>query len=83
VDTKFDDATQQIAITPIFTVDNAKGVNCHAVAYFYDERGVPLKDINNLYAASDGSVSSTADFTPATRSHCIITARLIQDPFAI
>lgn len=64
VDTKFDDATQQIAITPIFTIDNAKGVNCHAVAYFYDEKGVPLKDINSLYAASDGSVSSTADFTP-------------------
>jgi hypothetical protein len=64
VDAKFDNTTQQIAITPIFTIDNAKGINCHAVAYFYDERGVPLKDLNNLYAAKDGSVSSLADFTP-------------------
>jgi serralysin len=64
VETKFDDATQQIAVTPIFTIDNAKGISCHAVVYFYDEKGVPLKGNNTLYEATDGSVSSTADFTP-------------------
>lgn len=64
VQSKFDDAGQQIAITPVFTIENAKGINCHAVAYFYDERGVPLRDLNNLYVTSDGTVSSMVDFTP-------------------
>lgn len=64
VQTKFNDDTQQIEITPIFTIENAKGINCHAVAYFYDERGVPLKDNNQLYVTRDGTVSSTVDFTP-------------------
>jgi serralysin len=64
VQVKFNDASQQIEATPIFTIENAKGINCHAVAYFYDEKGVPLKDVNNLYATRDGTVSSTVDFTP-------------------
>ena len=64
VETKYDDNGQQIAVMPIFTIEGAKGINCHAVAYFYDDKGVPLKDINNLYATRDGTVSSTADFTP-------------------
>jgi hypothetical protein len=64
VEVKYDDAGQQIAITPIFTIENAKGINCHAVAYFYDDRGIPLKDINQLYVTRDGTVSSTVDFTP-------------------
>jgi hypothetical protein len=64
VEKKYDDAGQQIAITPIFTIEGAKGINCHAVAYFYDERGIPLKDLNNLYVTRDGTVSSTVDFTP-------------------
>ncbi|MDP4265212.1 MAG: M12 family metallopeptidase [Bacteroidota bacterium] len=64
VETKFSDAAQQIEITPIFTIEGAKGITCHAVAYFYDDNGVPLKDLNNLYATRDGTVSSTVDFTP-------------------
>jgi hypothetical protein len=64
VETKYDDPNQQIVITPIFTVEGAKGTTCHAVAYFYDERGVPLKDLNNLYVTRDGTVSSTTDFAP-------------------
>jgi serralysin len=64
VSTKFNDNTQQIEITPIFTIEGAKGMNCHAVAYFYDDKGVPLKDLNNLYTTRDGTVSSTVDFTP-------------------
>ncbi|MEI9909117.1 MAG: M12 family metallopeptidase [Bacteroidota bacterium] len=61
---KFDETMRQIAIEPVFTVENAKGLNCHAVAYFYDEKGVPLKDNNNLYTTRDGTVSSTVDFKP-------------------
>ncbi|MEI9944721.1 MAG: M12 family metallopeptidase [Chitinophagaceae bacterium] len=64
VQTKFVDATQQIEITPIFTIDKAKGVSCHAVAYFYDSKGVPLKDNNNLYNTRDATVASTVDFSP-------------------
>jgi hypothetical protein len=64
VETKFDDDDQKIKITPIFTIEAAKGINCHAVAYFYDDKGVPLKDNNNLFVTRDGTVSSTADFTP-------------------
>lgn len=64
VQSKFNDATQQIEITPIFTIEGAKGVKCHVTTYFYDEKGVPLKDINSLYSTTGGTVSSTIDFTP-------------------
>jgi hypothetical protein len=65
LETKFDDAAQQIKITPIFTVQNAKGLKCLAVAYFYNESGVPLRDLNNLYHTVDGNVSSSENFTPS------------------
>lgn len=64
VQATFNDASQQIEITPIFTIEGAKGILCHAVAYFYDDKGVPLRDNNNLYNTRDGTVSSTADFRP-------------------
>jgi hypothetical protein len=64
VQSQFDDTGQQLAITPVFTIENAKGIGCHAVAYFYDGRGVPLRDLNGKYVTRDGTVSSTIDFTP-------------------
>ncbi|MFI5128941.1 MAG: M12 family metallopeptidase [Chitinophagales bacterium] len=64
VQSQYDDTNQRVVITPVFTIENAKGVACHAVAYFYDERGIPLKDLNNQYVTRDGTVSSTVDFTP-------------------
>ena len=64
VRSQYDNEGQRIAITPVFTIENAKGINCHAVAYFYDEKGVPLKDLNGLYVTRDGTVSSTVDFIP-------------------
>ena len=63
--TKYDDANQQIVITPIFTIENAKGLKCKAVAYFYYTNDVPLRDHNNAYHTSDGNVSSSSDFTPS------------------
>ena len=65
VRTEYDDANQQLKITPIFTIENAKGLKCKAVAYFYYDNGVPLRDHNNLYHTVDGNVSSSADFTPS------------------
>ncbi|MBS1918679.1 MAG: hypothetical protein JST17_00335 [Bacteroidetes bacterium] len=62
--TSFDDVGQQIKITPAFTISNAKGLNCLAVAYFYYDNGQPLRDHNNLYHTVDGNVSSSANFTP-------------------
>ncbi|MBL7740301.1 MAG: hypothetical protein JNK14_13885 [Chitinophagaceae bacterium] len=64
LEVKYEDAGQRIALTPIFTIENAKGVACHAVAYFYDERGVPLKDINSTYSTRESTIASTVDFTP-------------------
>lgn len=64
VDSRFDDSAQEIVLTPSFTIEGAKGIPCHAVAYFYNEQGLPLQDQNNLYVTRDGTVSSTADFTP-------------------
>lgn len=64
IQTKFNDAAQQIEITPVFTISNAKSIGCHAVAYFYTSEGVPLKDYNNLYNTSGGTVASTVDFKP-------------------
>lgn len=62
---EYDDANQQIKITPMFTIDNAKGLKCLAVAYFYYDNGTPLRDHNNLYHTVDGNVSSSANFTPS------------------
>ena len=62
--TKFDDAGQQIIITPIFTIENAKGVTCKAAAYFYTDQGVALRDYNSLYYSADGGVASVVDFKP-------------------
>jgi hypothetical protein len=62
--TRFNDNAQQIEITPIFTISNAKGITCHAVAYFYSGQGVALKDYNNLFSTRDGTVASTVDFIP-------------------
>lgn len=61
---KFNDISQQIQITPVFTIENAKDIKCHAVAYFYTSQGTPLKDYNSLYNTRDGTVASTVDFTP-------------------
>lgn len=61
----FDDAAQQMVITPIFTIENAKYLNCKAVAYFYYSNGTPLRDQNQRYHTVDGHVSSSADFRPA------------------
>ncbi len=36
-----------------------------AVAYFYTEQGVPLRDYNQLYYSSDGNVAAIGDFTPS------------------
>jgi hypothetical protein len=63
--TSFDDHGQQVVITPVFTIENAKGLNCKAVAYFYNSNGVALKDYNQRYHTVDGYVSSSADFKPA------------------
>ncbi len=60
----FNDATQQIEITPTFTIEGAKNVNCRAVAYFYNSNGVPISDNNNLYNTTDGTVASTVNFRP-------------------
>ncbi|MCC7399895.1 MAG: hypothetical protein IT214_00260 [Chitinophagaceae bacterium] len=62
--TSFDDAGQQLKITPAFTISNAKGVKCLAVIYFYNENGQPLRDHNNYYHTVDGNVSSMEYFTP-------------------
>jgi len=63
---KFNQHTKELEITPAFTISNAKGIPCHAVAYFYDNNGTALKTgANNIYRAADGTVSSPTDFTPA------------------
>ncbi len=64
VRTKFNDVAQQIEIIPMFTIENAKGLNCRAVAYFYTSQGVPLKDYTSKYYTLEGTVASTVDFTP-------------------
>lgn len=62
--TSYDDAGQQLKITPAFTISNAKGLKCLAVAYFYYENGEPLRDHNNSYHTVDGNVSGSQNFTP-------------------
>ena len=64
VQTVYDDANQQLKITPIFTISNAKGLNCLAVAYFYYDNDEPLMDHNGAYNTVDGHVSSSEKFIP-------------------
>jgi len=48
-----------------FEVDNLKGVDCKAAAYFYYSSGGKLRDSNNSYCTNDGYVSSYGvGFTP-------------------
>lgn len=64
VRTNYNDNLQQIEITPIFTIENAKDITCHAVAYFYTSEGVALIDKNGLHSTRDGTVAVTVDFRP-------------------
>ncbi len=64
VQVSFNNGTRQIEITPSFTIEGAKNINCKAVAYFYNKNGTPLRDFNNLYNTKDGTVASTVDFNP-------------------
>ena len=47
-----------------FNIENLKGINCQAVAYFYDSTGKPLTDTNGKYADNNGGVATYDSFTP-------------------
>ena len=47
-----------------FVVDNLKGVDCKATAYFYYNTGEPLKDTNGKLTTTDGQVAVSAEFKP-------------------
>ena len=64
IQTKFNDTKQQIEITPVFTISNAKGQSCHAVAYFYDRNGKELKSYSDIYTTTGKTLASTVDFKP-------------------
>ncbi len=66
IQTKYNDDAQQIEVTPVFTISNAKGIACHATAYFYDNNGVALRarSMNSDYCATDGTIAATSNFTP-------------------
>jgi hypothetical protein len=66
IETKYNDDAQQIEVTPVFTIYNAKGIGCHATAYFFDANGNPLKAkySNGVYASQGGYIASTVDFKP-------------------
>lgn len=60
------DVDARLEVRPSFTIYNAKNVLCHAVLYFYDEQGNPLKTGNlGEYTSADGTILSSLDFRPA------------------
>ena len=64
IETKFNDDAQRIEIIPVFTISNAKGVTCHAVAYFYDSNRNELKSYSDIYTTTRKTLASTVDFKP-------------------
>lgn len=62
---KANDKTEEIEVTPVFTLNNAAGIKCHIAALFYDEKGIPLRNPGKLYFNTDGIVSVIRDFIPA------------------
>ncbi len=47
-----------------FNIKNRKGIQCRAVAYFFDETHHPLQDINQRFQTADGKVSVGSTFRP-------------------
>ena len=47
-----------------FDINNLKGKDCIAIAYFYFENGEPLFDFNQQYCTTDGEVASWTNFVP-------------------
>lgn len=75
---KFDDIHVEYDITRFerkgmvihikFSVTGLKGIQCKAVAYFYQRTGEALKDTNGTFTTVDGSVSASDVFTPGYES---------------
>lgn len=51
-----------------FVVTGLVGVQCKAVAYFYERTGEALKDTDGTFTTVDGSVSASDVFTPGYES---------------
>lgn len=53
-----------------FQIDNLKGSQCQATAFFYsnDDGEKPLKDCNRNYCSTDGQVCVSSDFTPGHKN---------------
>jgi hypothetical protein len=47
-----------------FTIDNVKGRDCKASAYFYYATGEKLEDTNGKFNTTDGQVAVSTDFKP-------------------
>jgi tetratricopeptide (TPR) repeat protein len=53
-----------IQIRVNFNITNRKGIQCRTVAYFYDEKGQPLNDVNQRFNSVDNKVSVGSTFKP-------------------
>lgn len=47
-----------------FNIKNRKGIQCRAVAYFFDEQHNPLPDVNQRFQSANGKVSVGSTFRP-------------------
>lgn len=47
-----------------FSIKNRKGIQCRAVAYFFDEAHKPLQDVNQHFQTADGKVCVGSTFQP-------------------
>lgn len=53
-----------IQIRMNFNITNRKGIECRAIAYFFDEKHQPLNDVNQHFHTVDNKVSVGAAFKP-------------------
>ena len=61
----YQDGKKGMRIHIKMNLDNLRGKNCRASAYFYDENGTALVDRNDDYCTTDGKVSCGRNFSPS------------------
>ena len=60
------DSIGKIVIMPEFTIENARGRLCRVTAYYYDEKGIPIKGKNRTYESAEGMLATTIKFSPSS-----------------
>lgn len=70
-----------IQIRLCFNIQNRKGFSCSVLAYFFDDRGNALTDLNKKFSSMDGKVCVGSSFTPGY-DNTVYTDYILFMPYA-